>query len=227
MTRILVAEDEVRMSTFMAEGLTRAGFSCSIVDNGFAAFQTAMEGHHDLLILDIGLPLVDGFGVLTLLRQAGNSLPVIILTARTSLDDTVTGLDSGADDYLTKPFAFAELLARINLRLRDRQPSAAEAHLEHAGIRLGPNDRRAYTAAGAVDLSSREYTLLDFFMRNPGQVLTRDQILARVWTNEIDPDSNIVSVYVQYLRRKLGDATIETVRGVGYRFMAQRQTTRG
>ncbi len=110
--------------------------------------------------------------------------------------------------------------------MRDRKPSAAEAHLEHAGIRLDPNDRRAYTAAAAVDLSSREYTLLEFFMRNPGQMLTRDQILARVWTNEIDPDSNIVSVYVQYLRRKLGEATIETVRGVGYRLTAHRQTIR-
>lgn len=220
--RIIIAEDEERMSTFMEDGLSRAGFSCDVVADGLAAFQLASEGNHDLMILDVGLPLIDGFGVLTLLRQAGNTLPVVILTARTSLQDTVTGLESGADDYITKPFAFAELLARVHLRMGARKTTDTEEQLEHGGIRLEPRARQATVDGRAIDLSSREYTLLELFMRNPGQVLTREQILDRVWANDIDPDSNIVSVYVQYLRRKIGDGAIETVRGLGYRLAMHR-----
>lgn len=221
-SRILIAEDEERMSTFMVEGLTRAGFSCDVVGDGVGAVRTASRDQYDLMILDIGLPLVDGFGVLDVLRKAGNPTPVIILTARTSLQDTVAGLESGAEDYITKPFAFAELLARVNLRLRSRTNIPSDLLIEHAGIRLDPERRQAFIGHDAIDLSAREFALLEVFMRNPQQALTRQQILDRVWSQDLDPDTNIVSVYVQYLRRKIGDDAIETVRGVGYRLAPPR-----
>ena len=177
-----------------------------------------MTGEFDLLILDLGLPVMDGFTVLRKLRQARNEIPVVILTARDSVTDTVAGLEGGANDYMTKPFRFEELLARIRLRLRDdRSPEAMV--LTHGGLSLDLRTRRAEVDGRIVDLSAREFTLAETFLRSPGQVLSREQLLSRVWGYDFDPGSNVVDVYVRYLRRKLGATRFETVRGVGYRLV--------
>jgi DNA-binding response OmpR family regulator len=175
-----------------------------------------MTGDFDLLVLDIGLPVLDGFAVLRKLRQARNEIPVVILTARDSISDTVAGLEGGADDYVAKPFRFEELVARIRLRLReDRAPEATM--LRHGGLSLDLKSRRAEVNGRVVVLTAREFALAETFLRNPDQVLTREQLLSRVWGFDFDPGSNVVDVYVRYLRRKLGAHRFVTVRGVGYR----------
>jgi DNA-binding response OmpR family regulator len=168
------------------------------------------------MILDIGLPGMDGFQVLRELRSRGQRLPVIVLTARDEVEDKVAGLDEGADDYVTKPFRFEELLARVRARLRDEGRSAA-TKLESAGIVLDIRARRAHANGKEVPLTAREFTLLETLMRHPGHLLSREQLLSHVWGYDHDPGSNVVDVYIGYLRRKLGDDTIETVRGMGYR----------
>jgi DNA-binding response OmpR family regulator len=180
--------------------------------------EAATYGEHDLLILDIGLPGLDGFTVLRRLREAQVGLPVIILTARDSVIDTVAGLSSGADDYIAKPFAFEELLARIRLRLRGGQTPETTL-LRVRDLTLDLRTRRAYVATGAVDLSAREFALAEAFCRHPDQVLSREQLLSQVWGFDFDPGSNVVDVYVRYLRQKLGADRIETVRGAGYRLL--------
>jgi DNA-binding response OmpR family regulator len=187
-----------------------------VVGDGRAAFDYAMTGDFDLLVLDIGLPVLDGFAVLRKLRQARNEIPVVILTARDSISDTVAGLEGGADDYVAKPFRFEELVARIRLRLReDRAPEATM--LRHGGLSLDLKSRRAEVNGRVVVLTAREFALAETFLRNPDQVLTREQLLSRVWGFDFDPGSNVVDVYVRYLRRKLGAHRFVTVRGVGYR----------
>ncbi|MFP5334879.1 MAG: response regulator transcription factor [Actinomycetes bacterium] len=219
MTGILVAEDEPRIASFIAKGLRSAGWSPTVVGDGQSAYDYAMSGDFDLMVLDIGLPRMDGFAVLRRLRESGNDLPVVILTARDSVTDTVAGLEGGADDYVAKPFRFEELVARIRLRLReDRAPEAVV--LRAGELALDLRTRRVTVGAREVDLSAREFALAETFLRNPGQVLTREQLLSRVWGYNFDPGSNVVDVYVGYLRRKLGARHLVTVRGMGYRLDA-------
>ena len=181
----------------------------------------AVHGNFSLIILDVGLPDIDGFEVLERIRGQGVATPVIMLTARSSVADRVAGLEGGADDYMPKPFSFEELLARIRLRLRtEPEPARTSAnYLEHRGLVLDYRTRRAQVDGQWVDLSAREFTLAEVFLRNPGQVLSREQLLSNVWGFDFDPGSNIVDVYVSYLRNKLGKQRFETVRGMGYRLV--------
>ena len=217
MSRIMVAEDEPRLASFLEKGLRANGFTVTIVADGAAASTIANDEDFDLLILDIGLPGKDGFTVLRELRGRGQRLPTIILTARDDVDDKVAGLEGGADDYVTKPFKFEELLARVRARLRQDPGSAEPSTLRSGDIVLDPRTRRVSVGGDSQELSAREYTMLETFMRHPGQVLTREQLLSHVWGYDHDPGSNVVDVYVGYLRRKLGSERIATVRGMGYR----------
>ncbi|MFI6812812.1 response regulator transcription factor [Nonomuraea sp. NPDC050328] len=216
MNRILIAEDERRIASFVEKGLRGHGFVTTVVEDGEAAYEYARSGRFDLMVLDIGLPLADGFTVLRRLREDRVSLPVIILTARDSVADKVAGLEGGADDYVPKPFAFEELLARVRLRLRGA-PAPEATVLRVGELALDLRSRRAHVAGRVVELSTREFTLAEVFCRHPDQVLTREQLLSQVWGFDFDPGSNVVDVYVRYLRRKLGADLIETVRGAGYR----------
>jgi DNA-binding response OmpR family regulator len=216
MNRVLIAEDEHRIASFLEKGLRSNGFTTTTVSDGEAAYQYARSGQFDLLILDIGLPTVDGFTVLRRLREGRVDIPVVILTARDSVRDTVAGLESGADDYIAKPFAFEEVLARVRLRLRaDRTPEPTM--LRVGSLTLDLRTRRAHVEDRTVDLSAREFALAEVFCRHPDQVLSREQLLSNAWGLDFDPESNVVDVYVRYLRRKLGADRIETIRGVGYR----------
>lgn len=216
MARILIAEDEERISAFIKKGLTANGYSVSVAADGVTAFDYASTGEFDLVILDVGLPGIDGFEVLRRLRAANNPIAVIILTARDSLQDTVSGLEGGADDYMPKPFRFEELLARIRRRLAvERAPESTV--LSHGGLRLDLRTRQAEVGGRTIDLSAREFALAETFLRHPGQVLSREQLLSHVWGYDFDPGSNVVDVYVRYLRRKLGADRFTTLRGMGYR----------
>jgi DNA-binding response OmpR family regulator len=215
-SRILIAEDEERISSFVDKGLRSAGYTTTVTGDGAEALAFVLGGGIDLVLLDIGLPTMDGFEVLRRLREKDQSLPVIMLTARTSVADTVAGLDSGANDYLAKPFKFDELLARIRSRLRDAG-ERFEATIERNGLSIDLRTRRATIADRTIDLSAREFALAEEFLRHPDQVLSREQLLSRVWGIDFDPGSNVVDVYVRYLRDKLGADRIETVRGMGYR----------
>jgi len=221
--RILIVEDEERIASFLAKGLRAEGHVTTVVRDGHDGLDGALSGDHDLIILDIGLPGLDGFEVLDQLRSQGSRVPVIVLTARDSVTDTVTALEGGADDYMPKPFRFAELLARVRLRLRQAQADPASTGsdtLEAGGVYLDLRTRRALVAGKEVDLSAREFMLSEIFMLNAGQVLSREQLLDHVWGMDFDPGSNVVDVYVGYLRKKFGAGTIATVRGMGYRFRA-------
>ena len=218
MKRVLIVEDEPRISSFVEKGLRADGFTPTVAADGVTGLDYALSGHFDLVILDIGLPHLDGFSLLRRLRKQDTALPVIVLTARDSVTDTVRGLEQGADDYMPKPFRFAELLARVKLRLRDRSEGADEPTLAYGDIRLDLRTRQVRAAGVVHDLSAREFTLAAMFLRNPGQVLSREQLLSHVWGYDFDPGSNVVDVYVGYLRRKLGADSIKTVRGMGYRF---------
>ena len=218
MNRILIAEDEPRLASFLEKGLRANGFVTSTVADGAAAVAVADDGDFDLLVLDIGLPVKDGFTVLRELRAAGQRIPVIILSARDDISDKVSGLEYGADDYVTKPFRFEELLARVRVRLRG--DGVAEPTVLHAGeLSLDLRTRRASVGGRTVELSAREFTMLEVFMRHGGQVLSREQLLSHVWGYDYDPGSNVVDVYVGYLRRKLGRERFQTMRGMGYRLM--------
>jgi len=220
MPSILIVEDEQRISAFVEKGLTAAGYTATVVADGRSALDYVSTGSFDLILLDVGLPGIDGFEVLSRLRAQGETMPIIMLTARTSVDDTVAGLDGGANDYLPKPFKFDELLARVRLRLRESgQLTVAESTLDHAGISLDLKTRRVTVGGRAIDLSAREFALAEQFLRHPEQVLSREQLLSRVWGFDFDPGSNVVDVYVRYLRAKIGVDRIETVRGMGYRLV--------
>jgi DNA-binding response OmpR family regulator len=220
--RILIVEDEARIASFVAKGLKADGHVATVVADGREGLDEALSGNHDLVVLDIGLPGMDGFEVLEQLRAQGSTVPVVVLTARDSVTDTVSALEGGADDYMPKPFRFAELLARVRLRLRPGpgpDPRSREEALAAAGVHLDLRTRRATVAGKQVDLSAREFALAEIFMLNAGQVLSREQLLDQVWGFDFDPGSNVVDVYVGYLRRKFGAGAIETVRGMGYRFL--------
>ncbi|NEM91709.1 response regulator transcription factor [Galbitalea soli] len=216
MARILIAEDEQRISSFVEKGLTSAGYVTTVVSDGPSALEGARRPEIDLVLLDVGLPGLDGFSVLRQLRAENVTVPIIMLTARTQVSDTVAGLDAGANDYMPKPFKVDELLARIRLRLRDTGQSSSPT-LSHGELELDLRTRRATIGERTVDLSAREFALAEEFLRNPDQVLSREQLLSRVWGFDFDPGSNVVDVYVRYLRAKFGPERIETVRGMGYR----------
>jgi two-component system copper resistance phosphate regulon response regulator CusR len=215
---ILIADDETRISAFIDKGLRAAGFATRVTGNGSEALDLALSGEFDLVVLDVNLPGMTGFEVLEHLRGSGSDVPVIMLTARIELEDTVAGLEGGADDYLGKPFRFDELVARIRLRIR-REPTAVAPQLRHGDIELDVRQRTASVAGRDVVLSAREFALAEELIRHAGQVLSREQLLSRVWGFDFDPGSNVADVYIGYLRQKLGSDRIETVRGVGYRLV--------
>jgi two-component system copper resistance phosphate regulon response regulator CusR len=216
MNRVLIVEDEPRISSFIEKGLTANGFTTSATESGNDALILAKSGNFDLIILDIGLPDRDGIDVLRDLRVHNKSLPVIILTARDGVPEKVQGLESGADDYMTKPFSFEELLARVRVRLRaDRVPE--QTVLKAGDATLDLRTRRVLVSGRDIELTAREFVLAETFFRHPGQVLSREQLLSHVWGYDYDPGSNIVDVYVGYLRKKIGDDRIKTLRGMGYR----------
>ncbi|HRO29581.1 MULTISPECIES: response regulator transcription factor [Micrococcaceae] len=225
MSQILMIEDEPRISSFVAKGLKAEGLATTVAATGREGLVLALTGGFELVILDLGLPDMDGFEVLKRIRAQDASLPVIILTARTSGEDTVTGLTSGADDYVPKPFRFAELVARVRLRLRGDNGNGQAPEdpvLRHADLELDPLRHVAAIGGVEVDLSAREFSLAETFMRHPGQALSREQLLSRVWGYDFDPGSNVVDVYVRYLRNKLGASRFVTVRGVGYRLVDEK-----
>jgi two-component system copper resistance phosphate regulon response regulator CusR len=217
MSRILIAEDEPRVSSFLEKGLRAAGHTTTVCADGNRCVGLARDGDFELLILDIGLPGLDGFGALRAIRERGERMPVLMVTARDAVEDTVRALDAGADDYITKPFVFEELLARVRAQLRASGESESSLELEGGGVRLDMHARSAEVDGRAVELTTQEYMLLETFVRHAGQVLSREQLLSNVWGYDFDPGSNVVDVYVGYLRRKLGHERLETVRGVGYR----------
>ncbi|HWC69159.1 MAG TPA: response regulator transcription factor [Acidimicrobiales bacterium] len=219
MTRILIAEDEARIVSFLEKGLRASGYTTLAVETGIDALALARDDSFDLLVLDLGLPGLDGQEVLTRMRARGERMPVVVLTARDGVEETVRSLEGGADDYVTKPFRFEELLARIRVRLRDGQTS--ETTVLRAGeITLDLRTRRAALDDKVVELTAREFALLETLLRHAGQVMSREQLLSHVWGYDFDPGSNVVDVYVRYLRGKLGTDVIETVRGMGYRLRA-------
>ncbi len=218
MNRILIAEDESRIASFLEKGLKTNGFTTATAKDGNEAIFMANSSDFDLLILDIGLPGKDGWIVLEELRGQGHQLPIIILTVHNDVKDKVNGFERGADDYVTKPFRFEELLARVRVRLRDRHPLADNDTLLCAGdVVLDLRTRKIKVSDRLIELSAREFTLAETFVRHRGQVLSREEILSHVWGYNYDPGNNIVDVYVGYLRKKLGNNFIETVRGMGYR----------
>jgi DNA-binding response OmpR family regulator len=221
MARILIVEDEARIASFVAKGLTAEGYTTTTVADGVSGLDLALSGDFDLVVLDINLPGKNGYEVLDEMRSSGSRLPVIVLTARDSVTDTVSALEGGADDYMAKPFRFAELLARVRLRLRtvpDGTSGPASDVLEAGGVRLDLRSREAHVGSRPVELSAREFKLAEIFLLNPGRVLSREQLLSHVWGYDFDPGSNVVDVYVGYLRKKFGADAIGTARGVGYRF---------
>lgn len=219
MNRVLIVEDDPGMVSFLDRGLASHGYATTVADDGQRALAIASDADFDLVILDLGLPDTDGLSILRELRRRGEQLPILILTARDDLADKVKGLDAGANDYVTKPFRLEELLARVRVQLREDR-SAEQTVLEAGGITLDIRTRKAMAHGTLVDLTAREFTMLETFMRHAGQVLSREQLLAHVWGYDYDPGSNVVEVYVRYLRRKLGEGAIETVRGMGYRLRA-------
>ncbi len=217
MTRILIAEDEARIVSFLEKGLQANGYTTIAVGTGNDAIALARDDAFDLLILDLGLPGADGHEVLRQVRGRGERLPIIVLTARSGVEDTVGVLDGGADDHVAKPFRFEELLARIRLRLRDDPAPASAAVLTAGLIELDLRSRCVTVGGNEAVLTSREFSLMETFMRNPNRVLSRMELLSSAWGYDFDPNSNVVDVYVRYLRNKIGGDAIETVRGAGYR----------
>jgi DNA-binding response OmpR family regulator len=219
MQHILIIEDEAEIAGYLRRGLTLEGFSIDIAADGQAGLDLARENPPDLVVLDLMLPGIDGLEVARRLRAASN-VPIIILTARDAVPDRVAGLESGADDYLVKPFAFEELLARVRVQLRRQQSAQQPGVLRYANLTMDTSAREVRMGERRVELTTREYELLELFMRHPQQVLTREVIYDRVWGYDFGGESNIIEVYVRYLRQKLEAGNeprlIHTVRGVGY-----------
>jgi two-component system, OmpR family, response regulator len=214
--RALVVEDQPKLASLIQRGLSEEGYAVDVAPDGPQALVRATATEYDVIVLDVMLPGFDGFEVCRRLREQTVQAPVLMLTARDGVDDRIAGLDLGADDYLTKPFAFDELLARLRALTRrgalERTPVLAVG-----ALRLDPRTRQVWRGDEEIDLSAKEFALLETFMRHPGQVLTRFELLEHAWDFAYDNRSNVVDVYVRYLRRKLGASAIETVRGAGYR----------
>jgi two-component system OmpR family response regulator len=218
--RALIVEDEAKMAALLRRGLVEEGYAADVAGSGEDALWMARATPYDAIVLDVMLPGVDGFAVCRKLRESGVWTPVLMLTARDRVQDRVAGLDTGADDYLTKPFSFAELLARLRALTR-RDPLERPTVLEVGSLRLDPAARQVWRGDVEIELSAKEFALLETFMRRPGQVLTRLDLLEHAWDYAYENRSNVVDVYVRYLREKVdrpfGASSIETVRGVGYR----------
>jgi two-component system, OmpR family, response regulator len=214
--RVLVVEDETKMAALLRRGLVEEGHAADVAGQGEEAVWLAEAHPYDAIVLDVMLPGISGFETCRRLRNAGVWTPVLMLTARDAVDDRVAGLDAGADDYLTKPFSLAELLARLRALVR-RGDVERPTELVVGDLRLDPAARRVWRGGTEVQLSPKEFALLETFMRRPGQVLSRFQLLEHAWDFAYDNRSNVVDVYVRYLRQKLGRDSVETVRGAGYR----------
>jgi heavy metal response regulator len=217
--RILVVEDERKVASFIKKGLEEEGYAVDVAADGEEGLVMALTRVHDLIILDIRLPRMDGLRVLQALRQDDVTAPVLLLTVRATIEDKVLGLDAGADDYLTKPFAFQELVARVRALLR-RRTDAEPTLLRIGDLTLDPARRTVTRGGEKIDLTPREFALLDYFMRNPGRVLTRTMIAEHVWDYSFDTSTNVIDVYVNYLRKKVDAGRepklLHTMRGVGY-----------
>jgi two-component system OmpR family response regulator len=224
LVRVLVVEDETKLGNLLSRGLREEGYSADLAERGEEALWMAKAVEYDAILLDVMLPGLDGFEVCRRLRADGVWSPVLMLTARDAVDDRVTGLDAGADDYLAKPFSFEELLARLRALTR-RAPIERPAVMAAGDLRLDPAAHRAWRGEVELDLSAKEFALLELFMRRPGSVLSRGQLLEGAWDMAFESRSNVVDVYVRYLREKIdrpfGCESIETVRGVGYRLRAE------
>jgi heavy metal response regulator len=222
--RILVVEDEKKVASFIKKGLEEEGYAIDVAADGEDGLAMALMRVHDLVILDIRLPKLDGLRVLQALRRDGVTAPVLLLTVRATIEDKVLGLDAGADDYLTKPFAFQELVARVRALLR-RRAEAEPTVLRIGDLTLDPARRTVTRGGEKIDLTPREFALLDYFMRNPGRVLTRTMIAEHVWDYSFDTSTNVIDVYVNYLRRKIDAGRepklLRTARGVGYVLQAE------
>jgi two-component system OmpR family response regulator len=222
--RVLVVEDDVKMASLLRRGLLEEGLAADVARTGDDALWMAEATEYDAIVLDVMLPGADGFEVCRRLRESGRWSPVLMLTARDAVEDRVAGLDAGADDYLTKPFSFAELLARLRAIAR-RAPLERPTILEAGDLRLDPATRRAWRGDVEIGLSAKEFALLETFMRRPGEVLSRYQLLEHCWDYGYENRSNVVDVYVRYLREKIdrpfGRTSLETVRGAGYRFKGE------
>jgi two-component system OmpR family response regulator len=218
--RVLIVEDEPKMAALIRRGMRSEGVNADVVGKGEDALAQAGASPYDAIVLDVMLPGMDGFEVCRTMRENGQWTPVLMLTARDAIEDRVRGLDGGADDYLTKPFSFAELMARLRSLAR-RGPVERPAVLEVGDLRLDPATRQVWRGSSEIHLSAKEFALLETFMRRPGFVLSRSELLERVWDYDYENRSNVVDVYVRYLREKIdrpfGTATLETVRGAGYR----------
>jgi DNA-binding response OmpR family regulator len=226
MNRILIVEDEIHIITPLEKGLRANGFVTAVAKEGHEAIVLARDPDFDLVLLDIGLPDVDGWVVLRALRARGEKMPIIILTAREDVRDKIAGLDGGANDYVTKPFSFQELLARIRLRLRENinTQEKEEQFLQVGNITLNLHTHQVFIEDRVVELPAREFTLLETLMKSPGLAVGRDRLLKEVWGYDFDPGTNVVDVYIGYLRKKLGAYSIETIRGIGYRLYTARQS---
>ena len=220
--RVLVVEDEGRMAALLQRGLQEEGYAVDLAATGEDGIWLATENAYDAVLLDVLLPDLDGFEVCRRLRDAGRWAPILMLTARDAVPDRVNGLDAGADDYLTKPFAYPELLARLRAVIR-RGPHERPAAISVGDLSLDPATKEVRRGVRQVPLTHKEFALLEYFMRYAGEVLTRTQILEHVWDFAFDGDSNVIEVYVRYLREKVdrpfGRQSLETVRGVGYRLL--------
>jgi two-component system, OmpR family, response regulator len=218
--RVLVVEDEVKMAALVRRGLGEMGFSAEIATTGEQGIEMAADTNYDAIVLDVLLPGIDGFATCRGMRDNGTWAPVLMLTARGAVEDRVAGLDGGADDYLTKPFSFAELGARLRALIR-RGKTERSALLEVGDLRLDPATHEVHRGTTAIELSAREFAVLEAFMRRPGFVLSRLQLIEQAWDYDYEHRSNIIDVYIRYLREKIdrpfGVTSIETVRGAGYR----------
>jgi two-component system, OmpR family, response regulator len=217
---VLVVEDEVKMAALLRRGLKEQGLTVDVAGSGEDALGMTRASTYDAIVLDVILPGIDGFETCRLLRGEENWTPVLMLTARGAMEDRVAGLDGGADDYMTKPFSFAELLARLRALVR-RGQSERPTLIEVGDLRLDPASHQVWRGEAEIELSAKEFVLLETFMRNPGLLLTRTQLLEQAWEYDFEHRSNVIEVYVRYLRRKVdvpfGVRSIETIRGAGYR----------